>query len=141
MAPNITVQLFGRRRAQLRGDNGVRRGAPDGAGDLHREEAARRDRFDFRPQARNRIVMNARKQPTVAPLFVMETRNEPSAQNGALDLQSGERACKRMRLEAFWFLLSRARPLSSGALNLVVPQEGFEPPTPSLRKPYPTPTH
>jgi hypothetical protein len=85
------------------------------------------------PQARNRVVVNAREQPPVAPLFVIETGAESPAQNGALDLQSGERACKRTRLDAFWFLLSRAHPLASGALNLVVPQEGFEPPTPSLR--------
>jgi hypothetical protein len=51
------------------------------------EEAARRDRFDFRPRTRNRVVVNARKQPPAAPLFVIETRNEPSAQNGPLDLQ------------------------------------------------------
>ena len=79
------------------------------------------------------MVVNAREQPPVAPLFVIETGDESPAQNGALDLQSGERACKRTRREALWFLLSRAHPLASGAVNLVVPQEGFEPPTPSLR--------
>jgi len=63
------------------------------------EEIPRRDGLDLGAQTLDRIVVDAGKQPAVAPLFVIDALNEPSAQNRALDLQCRERACERIWLQ------------------------------------------
>jgi hypothetical protein len=64
------------------------------------EEIARSDGLDLGAQALDRIMVDAGKQSAVAPLVVIDSLNKPTSQNGALDLQSRERASDRTRLKA-----------------------------------------
>src|SRR6266436_7248545 len=65
------------------------------------EEVPRSDGLDLGAQALDRIMVDAGKQPAVAPLLVIESLNKSSAQNGALDLQCRKRAleCRRFKPE------------------------------------------
>src|SRR5262249_39717862 len=63
------------------------------------QEVPRSDGLDLGAQALDRIMVDACKQPTVAPLLVIESLNKSSAQNGALDLQRREGALERRRFK------------------------------------------
>src|SRR5262249_2862367 len=63
------------------------------------QEVARRNWLDLRAQALDRVMVDAGEQPPVAPLFVIDTLNEPPAQNRALGLQRRPRRPHRVRLQ------------------------------------------
>ena len=61
------------------------------------QEVARGDRVDFRAQTPDRVPMNAGQEPPVAPLLVVDARNEASSQDRAFRFQRREGASRRGR--------------------------------------------
>src|SRR5712671_2812256 len=59
------------------------------------EEVPRSDGLDLGAQALDRVMVDAGEQPAVAPLFLVESLNKSSSQNGAFDLQRREGAFER----------------------------------------------
>ncbi len=55
------------------------------------QEVARGHRFDFGPEPADRIVMDAREQPPVTPLFGVAAGCEAAAQGKAFDFQADQR--------------------------------------------------
>ena len=63
------------------------------------QEIARRDRIDLRAEAADRVTMDARQQPAIAPLLIVGARDETSAQDRAFGFERDQRARRRPRLE------------------------------------------
>ncbi len=64
------------------------------------QEVARGDRFDFRAQATDRVMMDARKQSPIAPLFRVGPWSKPAAQREAFDLERDQCAGDIIRRQA-----------------------------------------
>ena len=68
-------------------------------GEQEAQEVARRDRIDLRAQAADGVMMDARQQPPVAPLLVVDARQEAAAQDRALAFEGDQRRGRGFRLE------------------------------------------
>ena len=64
-------------------------------GEQEAQEVARGDRLDLGAQALDRVVMDAREQPPVAPFVGVAAGREAAAQGEAFDLQRDERGGDR----------------------------------------------
>ena len=68
-------------------------------GEQEAQEVARRDRLDLGAQPPDRVMMDAREQPPVAPLLVVDAGEEASLEDRAVAFERGERRGDRARLE------------------------------------------
>src|SRR6516225_1893177 len=63
------------------------------------QEIACCDWLNFRAQSPNGGVMNARQQPAIAPLLIVDAGIKPSSQDRAFALQRGQRSSDGRLLE------------------------------------------